>query len=214
MIQSAEVKSLVRAAEQHYSYELPYHNWDHAQTVMEEVEKVAERAEMRGVLLSRQALQVAAAWHDAGYHEDHTLHNASIKEDYSIQLFNDHLASEQYDLSPNDAMTVKAAIRGTIHQWPYRKKHGLALHLADVANLGGPYEAFVANTKLLYQEATLLNNTPLTWSQYAHGVPSFARSIAHEMTRELPKLREEVGTADSFDTRAYANAFTLSQTLQ
>ena len=62
------LQRLLEDAEQHYSDEMPYHDWTHVLDVMGHADELADMAESVGNDLDRDALLLAAAWHDADYH--------------------------------------------------------------------------------------------------------------------------------------------------
>lgn len=209
MIDPRRADVFVEAAQQHYSYELPYHNWNHAEAVIGAVERVVDRAAERGINLSKQALRVAAAWHDAGYHID--THTFETKEHYSLSLLEDYL--EDNPVSTADRTIMSEAILGTIHGNPERTQYGLALHYADVENIGGPRDDFIANSLLLYEEANGRSATPISWASYVEGSSRFLEQVVEQSRNELPLLGEPTRVEGSFDTSATENLRSLRNTL-
>ena len=69
---SLPLSNLVLSAKEYYSPELPYHNWQHALDVMKAGQELLDRVSGRGMVADKAVIAIAAAWHDAGYHEDHT----------------------------------------------------------------------------------------------------------------------------------------------
>lgn len=208
MLESRQIEAYSNAARPFYSYELAYHNWDHALAVMRDVDVLAERVASRGTVLARGALQVAAAWHDAGFHEDHQMYGFETKEHYSAFLLEQHLAGTE--VSDGEKEQMRLAILGTIHGSTRESLNTLALHRADVANIGGPYQSFVRSSLLLWEEHDERDHTISSFSDYIEGAAKYIAFIAEEARVELPRLGEPVGTPESYDTIALDNLRRIS----
>ena len=57
-------------AEEYYNPDLTYHNWGHAEEVIDESLQLLNRNGRWTRHVNRPLLQVAAAWHDAGHDHD------------------------------------------------------------------------------------------------------------------------------------------------
>lgn len=207
MLDAHQVEDLALAAKPYYSDEIEYHNWSHAEAVLSDVKILADRVMGRGIHLSREALAIAAAWHDAGYHENHERLGFSTKEHYSAQLADDFLISEAVHFETRTI--VKRAILGTIHGAHREGIHGLILHRADISNVGGPYADFLAKTTALWQEHETMTGQRTLWSKHVEGTQKFIAFSIKEALEELPILGETVGENDSFDTVARNNSLSL-----
>ncbi|MDB5179438.1 MAG: hypothetical protein JWN12_70 [Candidatus Saccharibacteria bacterium] len=148
-----QVDDYVVAAEQHYTPQLDYHNWEHAQDVMRGVDVIADKLEAQGVFIGRNALKIAAAWHDAGFHED-TPESFNSKEEYSAYLLDNFLEGKPVEAAVQ-RMLIRNPIVATFHRHPtHRMPAELVLHRADTANIGGPVEGFIeANIKLWHESS-------------------------------------------------------------
>lgn len=204
MIDSHQAETYSRAAQAHYSDTLAYHNWTHAEAVMRDVDILVERAATRGIVLARSALQVAAAWHDAGFHEDHKAKGFVTKEHYSAHLLETYITDKPVDYATR--MLMSEAILGTIHGFERESLDALALHRADVANIGGEYEAFFNISVALWRENTHLTGIQTSWEEFVQNSESYIRMIANEARVELPRLGESIGESDSYDIQALINA--------
>lgn len=209
MIQLEDVGKFVEAAQSHYTYDLEYHNWGHAKAVMEGVDELVERAAHRDIKLARNALQVAAAWHDAGFHEDHTRFGFPTKEHYSAFLLNEYLADKP--VSDEDKQLMNDAILGTIHNATRASLDTLALHRADIANIGGPYPLFLKNNIALWKEQAYFTGTLPVWSKSVASLRGFVEGLIKEAEIEMPRLGEPIGENDSFDVQALQNVERLEQ---
>lgn len=204
MIDSHQVETYSRAAQAHYSDTLAYHNWSHAEAVMRDVDILVERASKRGITLAREALQIAAAWHDAGFHEDHTSKGFVTKEHYSAYLLEEYIADKPVDYATRFLMSE--AILGTIHGFDRDTLNTLVLHRADVANIGGPYDEFYKISISLWQENIHLTGNDISWNDFIQSSEGYIRMIAKEAQVELPRLGESIGIGGSYDIQALLNA--------
>jgi len=139
------IKEILFDAEKQYSYELPYHNWDHAKETMVYVQKLAEVNHLSD--FNKSTLMIAAAWHDAGYHINN--HGFKTKEDYSVFLIERELKKHNKSgyITP-----VKILIESTKHNADRRTKVERIMHIADMYNIGQKYETFIDASCALFQE--------------------------------------------------------------
>lgn len=182
MLDSRQVQEFTRAARKHYSPQLPYHNWDnHVLETIAGVEVIAKKLRAKGVRVAMGALTVAAAWHDAGYYEKNT--GYATKEAYSAALLEDYLFGKGVSDYERDVM--RRAILATWHgHKELRKPDELILHRADIANLGGPTDAFLAHNVHIWQEHAVLNDAPISWEQHVANSRQFVRFSVVEHERE------------------------------
>ncbi len=201
-----QVEEYVAAAEAHYTYRLPYHNWDHAVSVMEGVDTIADKLDAKGVKIARGTLKIAAAWHDAGYHQNHAALDFSTKEDYSAALLDTYL--EDKPVTHIQKQLMRSAIVATWHLHPeHRTPPEMILHRADTANIGGPADRFVENNVLLWREARTKGH-PVPWSDNLRATDRFVRLLAAEHDHEslLQNIDPEDTTVDVNDQPFAATA--------
>lgn len=148
-----QTDDFIAAAEKYYTPRLAYHNWDHALDVIRGVDVIADKLEETGVLIGRNALKIAAAWHDAGFHENR-MAEFSTKEQYSSYLLGQFLADKRVDERVERTL-MRQPIEATFHRYhKHRMPADLVLHRADIANIGGPLDGFLeANTKLWFENS-------------------------------------------------------------
>lgn len=199
MLNPKQVEELIQAAKPHYSRNLSYHNWHHVEVVMNSVTELIEKASRHGISLKKDVLLVAAAWHDAGFSEDHRKRGFPTKEHYSASLLEKYLEDKQVSKEDKDLML--AAILGTIHNAPRENLDILVLHRADISNIGESYSIFLKNNVSLWKEFEQLNSVAIPWDEYIQA------SVAY--IEELPRLGEPTHTRSSFDTRAKDNVAKL-----
>lgn len=165
-------------AREFYNPDLPYHNWHHAEEVMEESETLVNAKGGRWTRhVNRPLLQIAAAWHDAG-HDHEERHHYESPEHYSVYLMRQRL---QKELSSRHLAIVEESILGTRYQMPRETMAAVALHYADVSNMASQYPGFFDHTKLLWKES----GTP-EWQTWSRGAQAVIQTTASEAIGELP----------------------------
>lgn len=103
-----------------------------------------------------------------------------------------------------DIVLIEEAILATQHNAVRHNLAGLALHRADIDNIGGPYTAFLsANQKLFHEAATL--GQPIDVQTHKQRTAKFVTFTINEMRGELSRLHEHTGTENSFDSVAARN---------
>jgi hypothetical protein len=199
--QTGEWQHLALPARGHYSDELPYHNWRHPLAVAKEVVALANRCGERGLHLDTGQLAVAAAWHDAEHHRDPRAAHHVSKESHSADLAREYLlASGQTE---NYANEIAKAIIGTTHG-VRRGLNAIALHRADIANIGGPYGDFaICSYRLLLERR--VNDPELTFDKYVAKSGEVIKELADESLAELATLGEPTSGTDSWPEQALAN---------
>ncbi|HEY8885960.1 MAG TPA: hypothetical protein VIM31_00455 [Candidatus Microsaccharimonas sp.] len=172
-----QVEEYIAAAEQHYDSFLNYHNWEHAQDVMRGVDVIADKLEAQGVLIGRNALKIAAAWHDAGFHEN-TPEEFHSKEEYSAYLLDTFLEDKHVPEAVRVVLMYNPIV-ATFHKHPaHRNPAELVLHRADTANIGGPVEGFLeANAKIWHEGG---GHGTQGWLQHVNQTARFVEFTAIE----------------------------------
>lgn len=207
--ETEEWQNLALPAQEHYTYELPYHNWGHAMSVAEAVVALGNRCIARGMHLNIGLLAVAAAWHDADYMADHMKLHHPTKESLSAYAAETFLRSQ--GAAEDYALQVGRAILGTTHGVSRRGLHALVLHRADIATIGGPYETFASNSCKLLQERRLAE-PKLSFAKFVEGNRLFiGLLIAESVEKELPQLGEPVDSPGSFPVEALANITRMTE---
>jgi hypothetical protein len=194
-----QVEELISAARKYYTDRLPYHNWDHAVATIDGVDKIADKLVGYNVTIAHNALRIAAAWHDAGYHENHSTKGFVTKEDYSAALLDEHLRHEPVE--PLFRKLMHTAIVSTWHLHPeLRTPPQMILHRADTANIGGSTDEFIGNNILLFREAQVRGHST-TWSQHVAQSDQFIKLLVAEHDHEslLQNVEAEDSTVDVYD---------------
>ncbi len=192
-------------AEAHYSGEMPYHNWEHARDVMANAVTLGRMAQSNGLLVDIDRLQVAAAWHDAGYHQDHALLGYSTKEAYSANLADENLP----ELAPDDIDIIHGSIMDTIVGGHRRRTQteGILLHFADVGYLADPNQAHFTRRF----EAMLNEWAGVHWNEANMRTRAFSEAVAEEAKHELTGPLTET-QVDEWIATMRANVASLGKT--
>lgn len=198
---------LIDPARDHYDPRLMYHNWQHAQAVMDQALLIAERVIKRGYEVDLDVLTVAGAWHDAGYGDDHEARGFQTKEEYSVYLATKFLREKA--LPELFIRKVGTAILGTIHNGVRDDLTTLVLHRADIANIGGPYEAFYIHSTNLYHENELFGNAG-KWPDWVTQTRGLIDKLMREARTELVRIGEPTDDGTSFPSQAFINGLTLA----
>lgn len=180
------INPVAARARVHYSESLPYHNWSHARDVMDNVDVLCERAHKFGAQVQRSIMQIAAAWHDAAYHEpmDGTY---PTKEERSAAL----VMSELADLSDQDRRIIASAIIDTtVDKTPKDSTEGVLLHFADIGYFATEdYSEFLEKLILMRAEWG-----DVSWDETIHRTKQFAENVIQEALHELPPVIGETET--------------------
>jgi hypothetical protein len=188
----------IAAAEKQYSSHLTYHNWDHAVDVIRGVDIIADKLAETGVLIGRNALKIAAAWHDAGFHEDKTGEFAT-KELYSAHLLDVFLEDKDVP-EPVQRILMRKPIIATVHKHAdHRMPAEVILHRADTANIGGPEEGFIEANKKLWFEGSGFGNDG--WLQHINQTARFVEftAIEHDYESLIRGVELDDGSVDVND---------------
>ena len=161
-------------AAKHYTNDYEYHNWNHALAVVSGTEIISGKLEARGLTIAKGALAVAAAWHDAGYHQDHVSKGFETKEAYSAALLEEYLSNKH--IGEFEKSIMLSSINATWAQYPDpRTPHELIMHRADIANIGGPTDEFIDNSLKLWAETQHISGKKISWQKYVDGATEFIR---------------------------------------
>ena len=182
-LEADQVLEYAAAAQKHYRPDYQYHNWEHALSVASGTEIIAQKLRTRGITVAQGALAVAAAWHDAGYHEDHTSAGFHTKEGYSAALLEEFLEDKPVGIFEKTLM-LKSIIATYSGHAELRMPYELILHRADIANIGGPTDEFISNTIKLWHEQQLITGNKIPWLKFIEGSAHFVRLTATEHDEE------------------------------
>lgn len=190
------------AAAELYSPELPYHNFDHAQNVVSEASKIADDCDQEGVPINREALELAAIFHDAGYHRDYKQEGFKSKEELSAALAKNTL--QDLGADPELIKQVQATILATRWDSDFTTNEQKAIRAADLAGIAKDFESFVENNRRIRKEFEILYKTKVpwdTWKRETEKIISFylsqdirltsrhddeqGRSIFHKNTKKI-----------------------------
>jgi hypothetical protein len=175
------LQRLLEDAEQHYSDEMPYHDWTHVLDVMGHADELADMAESVGNDLDRDALLLAAAWHDADYHLP--LEGVGSREERSAVLARSRIMWHDIYLADD----VASAIMDTkVDKSPKSSSLGIALHYADVGYLASPmYGKFFRRLDLMRQEWGAGEDE---WDEVTERTCRFGRYVISEAREELIQI--------------------------
>lgn len=172
---------LVNQAEQHYSNEMPYHNWVHALDVIGHADELADMAENAGNALDRDALLLGSVWHDADYHLP--LEEGRSREERSALLA--RLCIRRYDTYLADSV-ASAIIDTTVDKHPKSSALGAALHYADVGYLASPaYGQFFRRLNYMRIEKGVGDNE---WRMFADRTRRFGQFVIDSAEEDLSPI--------------------------
>jgi hypothetical protein len=160
------------AAAKHYTTDYAYHNWNHALSVASGTEIIAGKLEAKGLVIAKGALAVAAAWHDAGYHEDHTSKGFATKEAYSAASLEEYLSGKTVG-EWERSMMLQSITATWAHYPDPRTPYELIMHRADIANIGGPTDEFIDNSLNLWRETQYISGKKISWQKYVDSASNF-----------------------------------------
>lgn len=143
--------------------DLPYHNFEHATSAAATGQKICRQCQDEEIQINPKVVYIALLFHDAGYHEDHLALGFTTKEEYSAHLARQYLSRRKYPKKFIDK--VEQAILSTHKDATPVSNEDKAVRLADVANVGASYNAFIANSRRFYREVELLSG-PISWEKF------------------------------------------------
>lgn len=141
-------QALVDRAQAHYPDVLAYHNWQHAQDVMEAATRISANTTEPEVGQNGSLLVIAAAWHDADYYIPDGEEFAT-KEQRSAALALRSLP--ELSLGEN-ALIASGIIDTTVNKHRKSTLFGEALHLADLGYFAVDTETFMDRLERMREE--------------------------------------------------------------
>ena len=141
-------EALANRAEKHYSNEMQYHNWQHAQDVMASAALLASTSTHPEIAQNGPLLVITSAWHDADFHLEGSGEFAT-KEERSAKLAVKSLP----ELSQADKdLLYSGIIDTTVEKAEKDSLFGEAIHIADLGYFAADHEKFMDRLSLLRAE--------------------------------------------------------------
>jgi predicted metal-dependent HD superfamily phosphohydrolase len=210
----------IEAAKPFYNPDLPYHNWNHAEAVLENSKWICRELGKRSIKVNEPIVYVADIWHDAGY-SDPEANNFETKEHYSAFLAGQYL--EQQDFPDWFKEGISDSILGTRHGVPRPKIEALVVHRSDILNLGGLGSIFLQNAEKIWREEMMLTGESIPWEEFRQRTMKFMDFTVEEARQEILRLQGKfyagmsmngslsLGGPMSFDTRVVENRRALEK---
>mgnify|MGYP006316556123 FL=1 len=187
-------------AEEFYNPDLPYHNWGHAEEVIDESRALLNQNGRWTRHVNRPLLQIAAAWHDAGHDHDERFAHESA-EHYSVHLMRQRLKGL---LPDRQLLEAEIAILGTRYKAARETMAAVALHYGDVGNMSHEHGSFHDHTVRLWREYGQPN-----WGLWRANAAQVIETTADEAAYELPLIGANSG---QFETAIRKNLDALVYT--
>lgn len=177
---------LCMRAKQYYSDTMLYHNWHHAQDVVDNVRMLVNYSNSPEIIGEGNLLCIAAAWHDADYHVK-DLADFATKEERSAALANTKLP----ELSEEQrALVVGCILDTTVSIKPKSSVFGEVLHIADVGYFAAPIEHFMDRLVYMWQEWGRPD-----WANAVERTTAFGKEVIDESLALMPQVmpKEKAG---------------------
>jgi predicted metal-dependent HD superfamily phosphohydrolase len=185
-----------------YGPSLPYHNFSHALDTIQAAEKILQHCREESVPVDEQIVYLALLFHDAGYHEDPTVHGCATKEEYSSRLASVTLLRRNMDGSLVER--VVEAILATHRDALFRTNEQKVVRAADLAGLAADYPVFRLNSENLKAEWEMLRGRPIGWRDWISDTQQVIRFFLSQDIRLTRHYLNEAGLSD-FHHRAEDN---------
>lgn len=169
--------SIVQSARALYDDRLPYHNFKHIETTLEQAQLLVDECVSAGVKVDDQVVGYALLFHDAGYHENHTELGYSYKEDYSAKLASDILIKEGFE--PGFIAQVLKAIDATKVDVRVTDEAPIEVRIvvrADLSGMAFSYTEFRDNSLKLKQEHEMIHGNVIELTQWKKMMKDIARA--------------------------------------
>jgi predicted metal-dependent HD superfamily phosphohydrolase len=147
-----------------YSSTLPYHNFQHVQTVLRSADRLLAACAIEGIPVDVRVVYYAVLLHDAGYHEAHQSLGYDTKEAYSAALARRVLAAREID--PATIAAVEQAIMATLRDAQCVAAEDAVVRMADLAGIGADFAEFLRNTVSIRAELALMTGAVAPWSAW------------------------------------------------
>lgn len=177
-----------RQRAQQYYTDLPYHNFSHAETVLEHAESLLDRCERFDVPINREVVRAAVLFHDAGYHHDPETYDEPSKEQHSASIAREEL--EELGVGPGIRERVASCIISTHHEAPFETTEEKVVRAADLAGLAADYETFEENSLALREEHEQLHDADLSDDEWIAMMRSIIEQYLTQDIRITPEHSE------------------------
>jgi predicted metal-dependent HD superfamily phosphohydrolase len=155
------------AAQQYYTDELPYHNWQHVQDTIDAAEALMQRCEENDIDVDDELVYASLYLHDAGYHHDHEARGFDSKA-YSASIARDELDNLGYpDQFIND---VPNCILATHPDADYETVEEKLIRASDLRGMTADYDTFRDNALALRDEHEILHGEEPNRDEWVKGV--------------------------------------------
>ncbi|MFC1623436.1 hypothetical protein ACFL16_03465 [Patescibacteria group bacterium] len=165
------MEQLKQKAEKFYSDKMEYHNFKHALKALECARNIMANCEESKLVFDRDVVEIAALFHDAGYHEE-LKEGYKNKEEYAAALMRQAL-EKMGGFEEDFIKKVEVVIVGTdpfidpkeISNFSVEAK---IMRAADVAGMAGDLDDFVEDNIKLKREHEVLEKggERITWKEW------------------------------------------------
>ncbi len=191
--------TLVERARQHYSDELAYHTWTHAEDVMNNIASLALQSTSLEVIEDTPLAVIAGAWHDVLYHV-RDMRGFATKEQRSATLALRSLP----ELTPDDRYRLASAIIDTtVAKTQKDSTLGKLVTAGDTGYFAAPYPHFTDRLSLMVEEWGDVN-----WEEAIERTVKFGNFLIGEEAKNLPEFLPPAVIQARFD-RIRSNLDTL-----
>ena len=201
-------KEIEKIAAALYSPKMPYHNFGHAFTVMQEGEAIVERCRSENVPIDEEVVYYSLLFHDAGFHEDEVALGFESKEAYSAYLAKEELT--KLGIAEETIKKVEAAILSTHCDAECYSNEDKAVRAADLSGLAADYEVFKKNNLDLKKEFEILSGKTVDWDIWRKNATERVELFLRAEIKLTSHYYDENGNS-KFHIKARENLKTLSQ---
>ena len=183
--------TLVERARQYYSDELPYHNWAHAEDVMNNIASLALQSTSLEVIEDTPLAVITGAWHDVQYHE-RDMRGYATKEQRSATLALRNLP----ELTNHDRYRLASAIIDTtVAKTQKDSTLGKLVTAGDTGYFAAPYPRFTNRLSLMVEEWG-----DVSWEQAVERTVKFGNFLIGEEAKNLPDFLPAAVIQARFET--------------
>lgn len=162
------MESIENKVEKLYTYDLPYHNFDHVLESLETAMEMVWESFSFGVRVDTQVVYYSLLLHDALFHEDHTKEGFEKKEEYSASTAERVL--REYEFEDDFIESVKGCIIGTHFETELKTNEEMIVRASDIYNISGDYREFLDKNITLKVEREFMSGADLEWSEWKKAV--------------------------------------------
>jgi len=144
-----------------YAPGLPYHNFEHAVTVMQTGEGMMSRCRAEGITVDEEIVYYAMLFHDAGYHGDEAGNAFDSKEAYAAHLADAVLSDNK--IAAEVVKKVKTAIMSAHCDGKCHSVEDKVVRAVDLDGFAASYSVFKENAIKLKDEYHMLTGHVVPW---------------------------------------------------